>query len=57
MANMPVINYVESHDQAFVGSCTLFQSVAKDSSLKPADLSIEVSYNVNFSLNHHPFDP
>ena len=35
----PMITYVESHDQAFVGSCTLFNAIAGKSAIIPKDLA------------------
>lgn len=42
--NSPMITYVESHDQAFVGSCTLFNAIAGKSAIIPKDLAA-IEYN------------
>ena len=42
----PTISYIESHDQAFVGGCTLFQAIAQKSATIPAHLSNLKKYSL-----------
>ena len=54
----PMITYVESHDQAFVGTCTLFNAIAGKSAIIPKDLAaveykrrrIQVRMAMQFSM-------